>query len=387
MPVSHSVSNSSISVGTIAASGGIGAFTTNVTPGNTSNFRAAVRANSRNVRVAVIGDSTDRGQSTGVGTAQAVNSWPNKTADLIQNQGITAGANSVFSDGGSWGQAQTFANFLTGDSRVSGTGAWALGATKGPGGNLFTSSATGSMSVVFPAQVDTADIYWRDGATGRNFNWQVDGGATTEIDSTNVTQLAKNTISLGSAGSHTITLNWVLGAVTILGIHAYNSARKEISIWNWGICGGTSANMIDNTDTAVGRLAVLSNSLIKPDLIFLEGGVINDWRTSVAVATTVSNLQSLITTAKNNSIDVIIRIPTFDNGVSGLTAQQNTYVQAMYQLANDNNIGVVDIRNKWLSYNNAVSNGWNISSDTVHPAPAGYVDIANVISNLIISIR
>src|SRR4051812_35282007 len=53
-----------------------GTYTSNLNLSNTSNFRSVYRAGVRNTRVAFIGDSTFRGQSFGVGTAQAVNAFP-----------------------------------------------------------------------------------------------------------------------------------------------------------------------------------------------------------------------------------------------------------------------------------------------------------------------
>lgn len=361
----------------------LGALTFNLKLSNTSNFRTVYRAGARNTRVAFIGDSTFRGQSFGVGTAQAVDAFPMQLATLLNAAGINAGANNVWCDGGSWGQAQTITNFLTGDSRCSIGAAWVLASVKAAGGNNFGATATGSMSFVPQANCNTADIIWRDGATGRNFNWQVDAGATTEIDSTNVTQFAVNNVALGTVASHTLTLNWVLGSISILGISAYDNTRKELTLWNWGICGGTSANLIDNTDTAVGRLAILANASLKPDLAFIEGGLINDWRTSIAVATSKANLTTLVTTVKANSGDVILCAPVFDNGVAGFTASQQAYVDAMYQVAAEQNVGLIDIRKKWGSYAAAVTNGFNTASDTVHPTTAGYLDMATVTRNVL----
>lgn len=361
----------------------LGQFTSNLKLSNTANFRSVYRAGLRNVRVACPGNSTERGQSFGVGTAQALNAWPMQLATLLNAAGINAGANNVWGDGGSWGLGQTITNFLTGDSRVSIANAVTLGSVLSAGGNNFAMAAAAALSFVPQANCNRADIIWRDGATGRNFNWQVDGGSTTQIDSTNVTQFGINSVALGAVGAHTFTLNWVAGSVSILGISAYNDTRKEITLWNWGICGGTSANLINNTDTAVGRLAILANASLKPDLAFIEGGLINDWRTSVPVATSKANLTTLVTTIKANGGDVILCTPCFDNGSAGNTLIQQQYVDAMYQVSAEQNVGLIDIRKKWLSYANAVANGWNSASDTVHPTTAGYLDIATVTRNVV----
>lgn len=350
----------------------------NLKASNTTNVRTAYHAGLRNTRVAFIGDSTFRGQSFGVGTAQAVNSFPMQLATRLNAAGINAGANNVWGDGGSWGLGQTIANFKTGDSRVTSTAGWALGSVLSAGGNNFGATAAGTMTFTPQGNVNTANIIWRDGATGRDWDWAVDGGAATNVQSTNVTQFAIVPVALGSVASHALTLSWDLGTVSILGIDAYDNTRKELSLWNWGICGGTSANLINNTDTVVGRLAILAHASLKPDLAFIEGGLINDWRTSVAVATSKANLTTLVTTVKANNGDVILCVPVFDNGSAGLTASQQLYVDAMYQVALEQNVGLIDIRLKWGSYSSALASGYYHASDTVHPTTAGYLDMANV---------
>lgn len=376
-------------LGVLGSAGSLGPFTSGVTGANTSNFRSVYRAGARNVRAAFIGDSTVRGQSFGVGTAQAVNAWPMQLATLLNSAGVNAGANNVWCDGGSWGLGQTIANFLTGDSRCSATGSWTLSGSNSPGGNAFASAAAGSMTVTMQGNFDTVEYFWRDGASGRNFTGQISSDTAVNINSTGSTVLARtvSTKTGGAVSSYPTLMTWALGSITPLGISAYDSTRKEITCWNWGICGGTSAAMINNTDTAVGRLTCISNALTKPDIAFVEGGVVNDWRTSVASSTTYTNLTTLVQALKTAGSDVIVCIPVFDNGSSGLTAQQQTYVDVMYQVARENSVGVLDIRRKWVSYANAVTNGWQTNSDNVHPTTAGYLDMATVAAAVIQAIK
>ena len=350
----------------------LGGYTSNVKPSNTSNFRTAYRAGLRNVRVAFIGDSTTRGQSTGGSTSQAINSWPMQLATLLSAAGINAGANNVWGDGGSWGAAQTIANFKLGDGRVTSTDAWALGSVLSAGGNNFGAAGAGTMTFTPQGNVNDGNVIWRDGATGRNWDWSVDGGAATNVLSTNVTQFALVPIALGSVGSHAITLSYDLGTIHILGIDTFDNTRKEISLWNWGICGGTSTNLVNNTDTIVGRLAILAHASLKPDLAFIEGGLINDWRGSVAVGTSKTNLTTLVTNVKNGGGDVILCTPTFDAGSTGLTASQQLYVDAMYEVSVAQNVGILDPR----KFSPA-------RSDDVHPTTAGYLAMATAARNVI----
>jgi len=348
-------------------SGATGTF--NFRSSNTAGIRTAW-AGGGNVEIGISGDSTTAGQSAGVGTAQAVNSWPMQMAGVLRGLGVNAGADNFFSDKGSWGQAQNIANFESGDGRVQHTGSVAVGATKAVGGNAFNWSSAGTLSFTAQEPVDTFKIWWRDGATGRNFTWQVDSGASTQINSTNVTQLSgyNTPLSMGSLGTHTINLAWVAGSITILGVEAYNSTRgKELSLLNWGISGATSANLIDNTDAAAGRLATIV--AVRPAALVFEVGI-NDWRTSVTVAAFKANVTTMVTTVKANGGVPILSVPVFDPSSTGNAANQTQYVQALYQVAAENDIPLIDIRKKWISNAAAVAAGYQPAGD-VHPTTAG----------------
>jgi lysophospholipase L1-like esterase len=360
-------------------SGAFGTF--NINSANTAAIRTAW-AGVNNVNIAFSGDSTMAGQSAGVGTAQAVNSWPMQMAGILRGMGINAGANNIFSDKGSWGLAQTIANFETGDGRVQHTGAAALGATKAVGGNAFNWSATGTLSFTPQDSVDTMSIWWRDGAAGRNFTWAIDGGGFSgNINSTGVTQLTvMPPTTFGTATTHTVNMSWALGSITIIGVSAWNSTLgKELSLLNWGISGATSANLIDNTDAAAGRLATINS--VKPAGVFFEAGI-NDWRTSVTVAAFKANVVTMVQTVLANSGNIILVVPVFDPGSTGNAANQTQYVQAMYQVAAEYNVPLFDIRKIWVSNANAVALGYQPSGD-VHPTTAGYASIAAATAKVI----
>ena len=365
----------SLAAGTLARGGLV--YTYNLTRSSTANIRAAWNGGSGNLLFPAVGDSTTRGQSAGVGTAQAVNAWPMQLAPLMRAVSLNGGANNVFADGGSWGQSQTIANFLTGDGRCAASGAAALGPTSGPGGNAFNWAATGTLTYTGQDNADTAIIWWRDGASGRNYTWAVDGGSATGVNSSGVTQLVRTTVALGSPAAHALAIAWALGSITIEGVHAYNSTLgREISLLNWGICGATSTSLNNNTDSALGRLNVINT--VKPPGVLYEGGLINSWRTSISVATTKSDMTTFVQTVRTNGGDPILVTPVFDPGATGNAGIQDQYVTAMYQVAQEQNCALFDIRLKWGSNANAVALGYQPGGD-VHPTTAGYADMAAAI--------
>lgn len=341
-------------------------------------YRAARSLKTRNTKVAFIGDSTFAGIETGGTTAQVLHSIPMQVAAKLQARGINAGANNRFGCG-----SGTFSSLPGMDSRITFTGATTQTATLAVGGNAMSMSAAGTLTFTPQANVTKFDIYWRDGAAGRNFTWAVDGGATTQVNSSGTIQMVKTTVSAGTAGLHALTLAWVAGSVTIIGIDAYDdtNGRRELSCWNWGISGATSAQLADNSDTQTGRLAEIG--LMAPDLSIIKP-LVNDWRNSVSVAAAITSVQTLITTCQTTG-DVILCTPRFDNGSTGLTAQQESYVSALKNLASGS-VQVLDSRAYFGSY--AIGNAAGWYSDTVHGdvGGAGYGEEAEQIARALAAV-
>ncbi len=375
--------------GRVGASGGFGSggslglagvpFTFNLNKSNTSAFRGVYLAGARNALVAFMGDSTMRGTDEAASpyNSQFGGATPMQLATRLAAAGTAAGANNLFGSG-----TTTIADLKLRDGRFDHTGAAVFGSVQTQGGADFNfPTAASSISFTPQGNTNTAEIYWRDAAAGRNFNWQVDGGATTQIDSSGVAQMVKSTIALGSLGAHTIKLNWVAGSVNIFGINAYDSTRKEISCLNWGVNGATTATMIGNVGPPNGgRLQFITS--FPPDLVIGELGLVNSWRNSVSVATAKSEMTTLVQAVKTAGSNFMFLTPPYDGGVAGLTSNQDAYVTAMYEIAVSENVPLIDIRRKWISYANQTALG--LTGDNVHPTvAAGYPDTAAVIANAI----
>lgn len=359
-------------------------FTYNITTANTSNFRTVFRGATRNIIVAFMGDSTMRGVNEGAVpyNSQYPNAMPMQLAAKLNTAGTNAGANNWYGLSGT-----TLNDYVIRDSRIAVVNGVVDSAVV-QGGAAFALTAAGSISFTSKANCTKADIYQYDFFAAATISWQVDGGATTNIVQVGNNTIRKTTIPLGIAGIHTVLLSWVSGNNSIFGIDCYNdtASRIEVHIEQWGISGGTSGSMVDDTGSPhAGRLTQLTN--FPPDLVFCECGLVNDWRSSVPVATTKANLTTLVTAVKATGANFIFITPPYDNGVAGFTANQNAYVQAMYQVAFEQNVGLIDLRQHWLSYANAVTNGWQVNSDAVHPTVTGYIDEAQVLFNVINAIK
>lgn len=335
-------------------------------------FRKSKAALSGRTKVAFIGDSTFFGYVTPAQTTAVARSIPSQCAAKLQARGINASAHNRFGAQGAWSSLLTF------DGRVTSTGAWSQTGTLVVGGNAFGASATGSMTFAPTGNVDTFDIYWINNAIGRTFTYAVDGGSTTDVSTTGVYAIAKTTVSAGSLGTHTLTLAQKTLSCNIIGIDAYDSTRKEIAFYNWGLSGARSDQLIDNTDTVVGRLA--GYSYFAPSLAIVEGGVINSWRQSRSLVNTKADLTTLVSTLKTNS-DVLLYTPRFDNGTAGASASQEDYVNLMYEVADEQDVDIFDARSSFGSW--AIGNAAGFYSDDVHGDVngIGYGDEAEALVN------
>jgi len=361
--------------------GGV-SYSFNVSPRTTANFRNAWKAQNANVIVAFHGDSTQRGldPTAAVQNQQYPNSAAIKASAKLNAMGIPTSASNFFGYGGG---SAVIATLKTNDSRFDYTGTSVLNGNVSVGGNGFDVPASSTISFTPTELVNKADIYWRDFTTGRNWTWAVDGGGATTVLSTTAGTIQKTSISLGAVGTHTITLGQALGTPGFYGIHAYNDTRWELQLHNYSVSGGGSGNMINNGSApSGGNLRFIS--LFPAKLAIIEGGIINDWRASVSVATSKANLTTLVQAYKAAGSDVILWVPPFDGSGTGLVANQNAYVTAMYEVATEQDVGLVDIRKRagWTSYAEEVSSG-NVG-DTVHPTiTTGYLDQSIVISQTI----
>lgn len=364
---------------------GTAALYFNIKPENTSNVRTAFKANSANIPIAFMGDSTMRGvdETASPYNSQYMNSMPHNVAINLRAAGYNAICDNWYGLSGT-----TFNDYMIRDGRLTSSGLAILGSQQCQGGAnvIFNAGAsTFNYTSVYPCT--KADIYWRNGTAGNDFTWAVDGGSTTVIPTTGSLVFTKTTISLGTLGIHTVNLAQSAGSPQIYGIDCYDDTQtsKQINIRQWGTSGGTASLMIANAGTpAAGRLQQLSN--FPPKLVLAETGP-NDWRGSTSVASVKTSLQTLITAVKTANCDFIFITPPYDNSASGLTKFQDDYVAMMYDLAVQNNVGLIDIRKRHGSFNNAIANGWQVASDAVHLTGFGYKDEATaVVSNAIINL-
>jgi len=334
-------------------------------------YRSARARTDRNCRVAFVGDSTYAGTAVPATNNQVIRSLPMQVARLLRQMGIPAGANNRFGCA-----SNLWTSLLAMDGRCSSTGAWSQTGSTIAGGNGFgcNTAAAGSATFTFPDAVSKYAIYWQNsGTVGKIMTYQVDAGATTNLTTTGSSNIMQTIVDAGSVAAHTLTLAQATNNFALLAVDAWDGSRPEISCWNWGIAGATSTALTSNAGSPFGRMD--SYAYFAPDLSIVEGGIINDWRQSIPVATTKANLTALVGVLKASG-DVLLYTPRFDNGTSGASPSQEAYVAAMYEVGAEQGIDVWDNRTGLGSY--ALANAAGMYGDEVHGdgAGIGYADEA-----------
>lgn len=320
--------------------------------------------------VAFVGDSTYAGYITGGGTAQFPNSMPQQFAKKLNARGINADTDIRFGCGSS-----SFSDLAASDGRIAYTGSVTQGGLLTAGGNAINVPLSGTLTFTPEQNVNTYDVWTYAGATGRTFRLTAGTGTPVTVSQTVAGVLTKTTVTADALGIKPLLLDNVTGGtIVVVGIRGYNSGRKAITVFNWGISGARSDQLIDNTDLVGGRRAVYA--AIAPKLVFIEGGVINDWRQSIAVATTKANLTTLVGLFKPTA-SVILTTPNFDNGVAGATAAQESYVTAVREVAAEQAVNIIDLRASHGSF--VIGSAAGFYSDTVHGSKIGYGDQAETL--------
>jgi lysophospholipase L1-like esterase len=339
--------------------------------------KAAAAAGTRNAKLLCIGDSL----TTGYGASGV----PYAGAEPLSYPAVLAGLLSSYhgSRENLFGShtATTFADLLAYDIRLTATTGWGLfGVGSSIGGAVLTnaSNTTGALNFTPSIPVDTFDIYSPAAIGCDNLTIAVDGGSVIATVNLNVsTTLIKTTVSAGALGSHTVNLKRTVNGgngVFVSGIVGYNSAVKEISVYNGGWSGSTAANW--NDATFPGWSPKPAIPIVAPDLAVIFLGA-NEILGGVAPATFSTNLQAIITAAKLSGDVLLVTPPPVDTGLASAAAQQ-AIVDVVYALALTNKCNVIDLYARWgSSYTNSLAFGRY--GDGIHASGAGYSDIANAI--------
>jgi lysophospholipase L1-like esterase len=346
----------------------------NFTGSNLSNWCRALTAQRRgssNAIIGCLGDSTVAGQGAAgnelASDAKSL-SWPTQLARLIPNGSWS----SVWGDNNVMASAGNLHDF---DARLN-PSSWVVDSTIGSGtlcGGFFQGRPSSSYSFTPTNRIDTIDVWYARSPRRGFFSIDVDGGKPlATIDCAGPDGFLKAT-AICPLGFHTVNLQrTATGAndVYLTALSAYNSAVKEVSVYNLGGCRWGSGHFVVNqhpwnTLPALGA--------ISPNLVIFQAGIINDWDDAIPLSTVTANMTAVIKALKSVSCDIILMsgVPS-KAGVYASYATQAAYVANMKSLAYAADVPFIDV---WELFGGT----WKSSamSDSLHPNQVGYGLIAD----------
>jgi lysophospholipase L1-like esterase len=341
---------------------------------------ANVKINAGNCRVYAIGDSTTFGAfcilaDTGNLTAC---SYPTRLSQYLNTTVLPAQRDSFMGCGN-----PSVETTCTDDARVT-IGGWIQGDVDSTGGLAFKATATGASMTFLPTdQVNTFRIWYIASGGLGTFSYAVNGGTATNVN-TNVSSVPLQSVTTtATLGSNTLDLTWVSGTVYVVGVEASNSAIGTVQIINAGWSASTSSSWANAGANPWNPVQSVPTQA--PDVVLLDLGI-NDWQGAVPVATYTANMQTLITAFKATS-DVILVTPDPSAISTGIPlATQQKYITALYQLAQNNHIPIIDNFSRWGSYERTNVSPFLYYNQVLHPSATGYSDFAQSIAVQLLSV-
>jgi lysophospholipase L1-like esterase len=327
--------------------------------------------------ICFIGDSITEGENSGAGASNGpASSWP--------TMGYVGRIRSALQKYGDTGLG-FIAPFVPNQSPLwtfSGTG-WNKTATGFGVTNQYARSATNGDTATLTFEGTGFVICYAAGPNSGTFTYAIDGGTATSVNANNSTAIDNATVAITglTVGQHTIVITNTdaTGKVLYLLGGQPTKSPKGVTVHMVGRA-GTMSDV--NSNPASLDITI---DLLKPNLTIIALGA-NDYYNGMAISTYKANIQSIIDRALTTG-DVLL----FANGIRGDGANghpitnQVDYVNALKDLAKQNQVALVDLWSAWGGDPNYVQNtlGFYGNGQTVHPNDFGHESMARLLLSVI----
>jgi lysophospholipase L1-like esterase len=324
--------------------------------------------------ILALGDSITEGAQA----ATTSDRWVSRLRDALRTahpvSGVVGGSGFIPPKWASASITQAAPFTITGSPATASAFGWGMRTVILTSGQSLAATVTGT----------SIDVWYARGSSTGTFSVSVDGGAatnyTTSIATTQDTGIQR--VSLGSAGSHSVTIANVSGSVYIGGMTVYNGDESagvrmtEAGHWGW-----TSSQYADNSSSAMTYLGQRV-AILQPSLVIIELGT-NDFGNSIAPATLQTNLNTLITTVRNNTTIapsvVLFGIYNRAGGSNPWSQYQDIY-RSMETV--DARIAFFDLSLRLPDVTTDTGLGL-INADAVHPTSKGHAFIADSLARFL----
>lgn len=312
------------------------------------------RNGSASMKIADTGSSSAAGAYAGTGAAFDVNARSRSSQEWMRLElagRISATQQSFWGSAGNpEGDYNTYnSNTVRGTCWTFGTGGTSLG------GRLFRCASGTTDTLVFSATGIRYFACRYITTTGAGtIEWSLNGGAYTQINQNATAAWPELIVDAGSDGNHTLTWrrNSASGTVYVDGCEGYPST-PTIRINNMGWIGAYATDWADATTPARPAAAITTYA---PDLTFvlLGGNEMVDFPNDVAGFK--ANLTTFVTAAKAGGGSCVLLTPTPIDPAIAPQATQDTFTQAVIDVAVANGCGAVNLSKVYGPY--VASGSW-----------------------------
>ncbi|MCZ1070822.1 SGNH/GDSL hydrolase family protein [Rhodococcus sp. A5(2022)] len=383
----------------------------NLRPDNMRKWRAAkarAAAGLGQAHVSTMIDSITYGATSATSNPKHIYTYPARLRDILQGR---------LGDGGTGIATPWDIHELVGtpaaDNRFTYAGAW-TNRTFGVYAKGARETPVGAGNYVeFTARCDEFVIYHMTSSGGYP-RVTVDGGAEANIAAAGtatgqatyqpetghwghgtLTQILVTHVPAGELGQHTLRIMppSASGKLVLLGVEG-RIAGKGVRVSNLGLNGRASAQLaMDDTTNHYFGMSIALDSY-RADLAVMLLGM-NDYQGHVPVATFKANVAAAIdrqrsTGAQHAAGDVLLVTCPQPNYAAPIPADGvldpplSAYYTALYELANEKDVPLLDMAWRWTDY--TVSSGLGFFGDALHPNNLGSSDIAQALGNVLLSV-
>lgn len=207
---------------------------------------------------------------------------------------------------------------------------------------------------------------------GSAVTYAIDSGSNINITPNGTMGVQVTTVTGQTNATHTVRVNSTSSSSAfLLGVSVRPAIALEVSAF--GFYGSEASDWLPSTQWYDGYKDVVSYA---PDLVIIQLDA-NEAIHGKTPETLRSNLQTIVTALK-----AVADVAIVTSAAPNVTAETwTTFRQAVYQVATDSQIPLVDFRDRLGSNVTATANG--IMYDPNHPNGAGYMDSALALSALL----
>jgi GDSL-like lipase/acylhydrolase family protein len=345
-------------------------YVTNQNAGtNLAKWRLAlskVQDGTSNARILFVGDSTTSGiGSTLYASYPNVGSFPTRLAGLMNfYQAPVANSLAI--------PPSNFAAYV--DNRWTAGSGWSLANFGAANGATYTGTNPGG-NLVFTGGVNANRyyVYYLVNSGLGSITATATGGSPVVISEAGSIGIQRTLVSAATASANNTLTMSCSGACYVTAVEPYLSTASQVLVGNAGVASAATANWVANPSSFGGGPFI---EAVAPDLCVISLGI-NDGGNSVATATYIANMQTLITACQVSGDVIILDWPPSQNAPN--STYEALYAAALPALAVSNNATYLSIYNRF----GGTYAGSNWMFDSVHGNDDFYWDEARFINSVL----